>query len=50
MDNLKSKKIFIKNHDNNIYYLENDGKKYLTFIQIKCDKELKISNNIVSVT
>ena len=50
MDNLKHKRIFIKNYDNNIYFVKNDGKKYLTLIQMKCDNELKLSNNILLIT
>ena len=50
MDNLKHKRIFIKNYDNNIYYVKNDGKTYLTLIQMKCDNELKLSNNILLIT
>lgn len=38
MNNLKDKRIFMKNCNNNIYFDKNDSK-------MKCDNELKISNN-----
>ena len=50
MDNLRYKRIFIKDYDNNIYHVKNDGKKYLTLIQIECDNELKISNDILLIS
>ena len=45
MNNLKDKRIFIKNNNNNLHFDKNDGKKYLISVEMKCDNELKISYN-----
>ena len=35
MNSLKDRRIFIKNYNNNIYFVKNDGKEYLSFIQMQ---------------
>ena len=43
--NLQGKRIFIKNYDNLIYYVKIDNNKYLSLIQMNCDKNTRIVNN-----
>ena len=50
MNNSKDKRMFIKNSNDNIYFLKNDGKKYLTVIQMRCDNECRASINILSIS
>ena len=47
MNNLKNKIIFIKNYTNNIYFVKNDGKKYLTINEMECDNEIIITTNVL---
>ena len=47
MDNLKDKIIFIKNCNNNLYFVKKDGKKYLTINEMECDNEITITTNTI---
>ena len=47
MDNLKDKIIFIKNCNNNLYFVKKDGKKYLTINEMECDNEITITTNVL---
>ena len=42
--NLQGRRIFIKNYENLIYYVKSDNDKYLTLIQMNCDKHTRILN------
>ena len=43
-ENLQGKRIFIKNFENNIYYVKHDDNKYIRLIKMNCDKHTTFSN------
>ena len=43
-ENLQGKRIFIKNFENNIYYVKQDDNKYIQLIELICDKNTTIDN------
>ena len=43
-ENLQGKRIYIKNFENNIYFVKNDDDKYIRLIKMNCDKHTTFSN------